>query len=198
MRHYFGYDVEGRIRSVEVYGPTGWPHGKCMMDPNCEDPAVVSLRESRNKSQPEIIGWVLDDCCCDPSQGARVKDCRCNEETLSTKYVDVAAKVLKTKPLAQVMVDGAVVTTGSIVTRPPGTAVSLHVVSEGMPDETTIRCVQKGPVDITIEDEWDLTISGGKTESVPLVAPAPGTRGALQLFGKLMRPTTIFLRGFPV
>ena len=94
MRHYFGYDIDGNLRSLETYGPVGWPAEFCMEDPECLADSVTSLRESRLKNAPEIINWVVFDCPCDPGQGDLLKNCTCVNIKFAESYVDTAAKTM--------------------------------------------------------------------------------------------------------
>lgn len=196
MRHYFGYDINGRLRSVEVYGPIGWPADKCMADPSCVAEAVTSLREQRSGDAPEIINWVLYDCSCDPGQGHLLRDCKCFNTQFAEHTVDVQNKVMVPKPLRTVYIDDVVVGNRDIVTRAPGTAVVLKIVSAGMPDGEKALCTQGGAVDLTLDDAWELTFSNGETDTKTLVAPSQGTKGGVGIGGKLMRPLIFYLRGF--
>ena len=195
MRHYFGYDINGALRSIENYGPAGWPANFRMDDPDCTADVVTSLRERRASKNPEIIGWVLFDCQCDASQGAIIADCKCCNSKFSTSYVDVQTKTLKTKPLRTVYIDSDVVNNGDIVTRAPGTVVTLKVAAS-LPDGEIVHCVQTGQVDLTLDDEWDLTFTNGVTDTKSLTAPAQGSRGAVAISGPRIRPMSFFLRGF--
>lgn len=196
MRHYFGYDIDGKLRSVETYGPTGWPTDKCMADPTCNAKAVASLRERRGKGDPEIINWALFDCPCDPAKGLILRDCSCLNTKFATSYVDVQTKTLHTKPQRTVYVDGEVVTHNQLVTRAPGNPVEVQIASAGMPDGYVIQCFQKGTVDLHLEDEWGLEVTNGVSETTVLIAPAQGTRGVFSINGKMVRPMSFVLRGF--
>jgi hypothetical protein len=196
MRHYYGYDVNGTLRTVEVYGPAGWPAEQCLEDPDCIDPSVTSLRESRAKTAPEVIAWVLFDCQCDASQGALVNDCVCFNTKMAESYVDTVSKTLVNKPLRTVYVDDVEINSGDIVTRDPGTQISFKITSQGMPDGNKARCSQKGLVDLTLEDEWEMIFAGGRTALKTLTTPAQGTRGGVGISGDLLRPFIFFLRGF--
>jgi hypothetical protein len=113
-------------------------------------------------------------------------------------YVDTATKTLKIKPLRSVVVDGEPVENRGVITRPPGTQVTVKVVAAGIPDGETVKCTQKGTIDIALEDEWTLTFQNGETETTTLIAPAQGTKGTLAIEGKLLRPLMFLLRGFEI
>lgn len=196
MRHYFGYDIDGNLRSVEAYGPAGWPATHCLEDGSCEQPAVTSLWESRADDTPAIVNWVVYDCPCDPAAGALLRDCVCFNAKFAESYVDPQTKTLKTKPTRQIYVDGEVIESGSIITRAPGTTITFKLVSANMPDDEVVRCIQRGTVDIAENDEWELVFQGGETPEGTLIAPAQGTRGSIVFTGKLLRPANFFLRGF--
>lgn len=196
MRHYFGYDIDGVLRSMETYGPTGWPSDACMADPDCAAEAALSLRASRSNKNPEIIGWVLFDCCCDPSQGCCLRDCHCIGDKFAESYVDVSTKTIKAKPMRTVYVDDVVVKSRDTITKSPGTVVTLKIVSANMPDGEKVKCVQKGVIDLALEDEWELTFTGGETDTKTLTAPSQGTKGGVHLHGRYMRPHHFLLRGF--
>lgn len=196
MRHYFGYDIDGNLRSYESYGPVGWPSNHCLEDPNCEAAAVTSLRESRAVKHPEISDWVLFDCPCSPANGDVLKNCACASPKFAESYVDVQTKTIKTKPLRTVYVDGQVVTDKETVTRAPGAQVDLKVISNGMPDGAKVTCVQRGTTDIALEDTWEMTFANGTTETKSLVAPAQGAKGFLFISGPRIRPLVFALRGF--
>ena len=196
MRHYFGYDLDGNLRSYESYGPAGWPTSHCLEDGECDEAAVSSLREMRNKQNPEIVNWVLYDCPCDPAQGDLLRNCKCAGPKIAESYVDTNARVIRPKPIRTVVVDGQVVADREVVTAAPGTSVDFKVVCHGLPDGEKVKCVQKGSVDITVEDEWEMTIANGETETKTLVAPAQGTKGYIMIGGTRVRPLTFGLRGF--
>jgi len=196
VRHYFGYDTNGVLRSVEVYGPAGWPSSHCVEDPDCQEDAVTSLREGRANNAPDVIDWVLFDCSCDPAQGALLKDCVCYNAEFAESYVNTQTKTLVKKPLRTVQLDNKTISNNETITHPPGTKVVLKIISTGMPDGETAHCTQKGAVDLTLDDEWDLTFEGGVTDAKTLTAPAQGTKGVVAISGKMMRPITFCLRGF--
>ena len=198
MRHYFGYDIDGNLRSYESYGPAGWPNDHCLEDPDCVAESVASLRESRAKKYPAIINWAVFDCPCDPGAGDLLVDCACAGSKFGESYVDTSAGTLMTKPLRSVYVDGEIIEDREVITRAPGTVVNFKVTSVGMPDGELLRCVQSGSVDLTLEDVWTVPFAGGRTEEMSLVAPAQGTKGVVGLGGDLMRPFTFVLRGFVV
>lgn len=196
MRHYFGYDVEGRLRSVETFGPAGWPATYCMEDPNCEAPSVTSLRERRATNEPHIINWVVFDCPCNPANGDLLRDCVCFNSKFAESYVNTATGLLTPKPPMNVYVDDVLIAHDDIVTRAPGTEVSFKLVAPFMPDQEEAIVYQQGGVDIALEDEWTLTFVGGETPPSTLIAPAQGTRGVVFLAGKLIRPMRFYVRGF--
>jgi hypothetical protein len=196
VRHYFGYDINGSLTTVEIYGPSGWPSTHCMEDPECMEAAVTSLRESRAKDAPGVIDWVVFDCPCDPGQGDLLKDCGCFNTKYAENYVDTVSKTLVPKPMRTVLVDDVVVTPNQVITKDPGTVVVLKISAVGMPDGETAVCAQKGMVDLCLEDAWDLTFTGGVTDTKELTAPAQGTKGAVFVGGRLMRPMSFILRGF--
>lgn len=196
MRHYFGYDNDGNLRSYEAYGPVGWPHNHCLEDPNCEATSVTSLRETRASDSPYIIDWVLFDCPCDPAQGAILRDCPCIPGKFSSSYVDTATRSIKSKPARTVYVDGVLIQDGETVTRTPGAQVLFKVVASGLPDGSIVNCAQRGQVDVAIDPQWDMTIVGGTTEEKALVAPSQGTKGLVFIGGAKIRPFSFYLRGF--
>ena len=198
MRHYFGYDIDGGLRSYESYGPAGWPTNACLADPACVAKSVTSLRESRTGTAPDIINWVLFDCPCDPGQGALLKDCKCASNRFGESYVDVSTKTLRPKPTRTVMIDGNPVDLNSTITKNPGETVVLKVVSAGMPDGAKIHCAQKGMADIALEPEWDLLVSNGESDTKVLTAPAQGTKGVVIMSGRLFRGFSFQLRGFAI
>jgi hypothetical protein len=196
VRHYFGYDINGILSSVETYGPAGWPANLCMENPECLEDAVTSLRVSRAKNSPNIVNWVVFDCPCDPGQGALLKDCPCVGSKFAESYVDTTAKVMIPKPMRTVYVDGVVVQHMDVITREPGTKVILKLVADGLPDGAKAVCSQKGQVDLTLEDEWELLFTAGKSDTKELTTPAQGTKGVCSIGGDLMRPLAFLLRGF--
>ena len=196
MRHYFGYDINGTLLSVEAYGPIGWPADYCMEDPECLADSVVSLRESRARNSPGIINWVLYDCPCDPGQGVLLKDCTCVNSTFGVSYVDVLGKAMHPKPMQTVYVDTTVVKAGDIITKSPGTQMILKITGQGVPDGTIARCAQKGSVDLTLDDEWEMVFERGVSTTKTLTAPAQGSRGIVSISGTLIRPITFAVRGF--
>jgi hypothetical protein len=169
-----------------------------MADPNCSHKSITSLKESRAKDTPGIINWVLFDCDCDAESGHSVTDCACFNKKYAESYVDPQTKLLVTKPVRTVLINGAAVSHGDVVTYPPGTAVELKIASAGIPDGGKARCVQKGAVDLTLDDEWDLVFTNGVSETKTLIAPAQGTKGAVHVGGKFVRPMTFALRGFAI
>ena len=196
MRHYFGYDNTGTLRSVETYGPAGWPNDKCLADPECLAESVVSLRESRGKRDPDIVNWVLFDCPCDAGQGDLLKNCKCVSPKFAESYVDLDTKTILPKPNRTVYIDGEVVQNGGVVTRAPGTAVDLKVVSAGMADDTELTCVQGGMADVSMDDQWTLTFTGGETDTKTLVTPSQGNKGSISISGPKFRGIIVWLRGF--
>ena len=198
MRHYLGYDINGSLASIEAFGPVGWPADARMEDSENDVASVTSLRESRAVSSPGIVNWVLFDCPCDPGQGDLLKNCVCVPSKFAESFVDTATKTLKPKPMRTVYIDGEVVSDQSVITRDPGTTMTLKVASNLMPDGEIVNCVQKGIVDLTLDDEWELTFAAGETDTKTLVAPAQGSRGAVAIGGRLVRPLVFFVRGFVV
>ncbi len=196
MRHYFGYDVNGTLRSLESYGPAGWPAEKCMEDPTCLEAAVTSLRASRAKSAPDVIDWVLYDCTCDAGQGALLRDCICFNTKFNESYVDTQTKAMVPKPIQTVLIDDVAVVNGEVITRDPGTVLTLKIVSVGMLDGEKVLCTQTGVIDLTLDDQWELTISGGETETKTLVVPAQGSKGSVAINGKRIRSMMFCVRGF--
>lgn len=196
MRHYFGYDINGDLLAIETYGPAGWPTDHCMEDPQCVKDSVCSLRESRAKNAPGIIDWVLYDCPCNAGQGAILKNCTCVNSKYGVSYVDVASRVLRPKPMTTVYIDSVAIQSGDIITRDPGTQMTLKVTGNGVPDGTVVRCVQKGSVDLVLDDEWELEFSNGVSTTKVLTAPAQGARGIVNVSGTLIRPVIFSVRGF--
>lgn len=196
MRHYFGYDAEGSLVSVENYGPAGWPSTHRMDDPNCTETSVVSLRDRRAETSPEIVGWIPFDCACDASQGDLLQNCGCCNAKFGESFVDVSTKTLKSKPLRSVYVDNNLVNPRDVVSKTPGAVVPFKVVCPDISDGEVVKCIQRGQVDIYPEDEWDMVVTGGTTAEVSLTAPAQGTRGILHIYGKYIRPMSFALRGF--
>lgn len=196
VRHYFGYDIEGRLSSVETYGPAGWPNDLCMEDPNCDAASVTTLRERRAANEPHIINWVVFDCPCSPANGDLLRDCVCFNEKFAGSYVNTETGILVSKPAVGVYVDDVLIEFDEVVTRDPGTQVSFKLVSAFMPDQEVVTVHQRGTVDVALEDQWDLTFVNGETASSSLTAPAQGSRGAVFIAGKMIRPFRFFLRGF--
>jgi len=196
VRHYFGYDDNGELKAIEIYGPTGWPSDQCMADPNCRHKGVTSLRESRAKTAPSVIGWVLYDCPCDADSGHLVTNCVCFNKKFAESYVDTQMKLLISKPLRTVLIDNVPISHGEIVTRNPGTSVVLKIAAIGVPNGEKAHCTQKGIVDLTLDDEWDLLFENNLSETKTLITPAQGSKGAVHIGGKLLRPMTFCLRGF--
>lgn len=196
MRHYFGYDVNGDLRSWEVYGPAGWPPGQCLADTACQAVSVTSLRESRAATDPQIIGWALYDCPCSVADGALIKNCECVRSKYAESYVDTTTKVLLSKPLRTVYVDDVVVADAAVITRAPGVEIRLKVASEGAVNGSKVYCTQAGPGEVAPEPSWEMTFLAGSTEEKILTTPAQGTRGLVVMAGSRVRPFRFFLRGF--
>lgn len=196
MRHYFGYDVDGTLVSVETYGPAGWPSNLCLEDPECQEDSVVSLRERRAQVAPELIDWVVFDCPCDPAQGDLLRNCNCVGPKFAESYVNTQNRSLVAKPLRSVYVDDVLIHNGDIITKDPGTIVTMKVVVSQVPDGTKVHCIQRGAVDLTLEDEWDLIVENGTTGTKDLIAPAQGTKGVVAVSGPMIRPMTFCVRGF--
>ena len=108
----------------------------------------------------------------------------------------VSGTNLVKKPLRTVYVDDYAVSNNETITREPGTQVVLKIISTGMDDGVIARCTQKGQVDLTLDDEWDLVFSGGVTDTKVLTTPAQGTKGIVGITGKMIRPLVFCLRGF--
>lgn len=196
MRHFFGYDINGALRSIETYGPAGWPTDHCLINPACNKAAVLSLKEDRAAKNPEVIGWVLFDCGCNAGSGHLIRDCPCVAKKFANGYVDVATKTLKSKPQRSVYVDGALVNDRDTVSKPPGAVVRLKIVSADMENGQVAQCAQKGQIEIAAEPSWEMTFNGGETEEKVLVAPAQGTKGSVFIGGIRVRPLMFQLRGF--
>jgi len=194
MRHYFGYDINGHLKTIEMYGPSGWPLDQRMDDANCEHKGVTSLRASRVTTAPNVVGWVLYDCPCSPNSSCR--DCKCINTKFATSFVDAGTKALVDKPLRTILVDNQPVDNEAVITRDPGATVVFKVSSPTMPDGEKALCIQRGSVDIALEDEWYLTFTNGMSEAKTLIAPAQGTRGVVHIGGGKVRPLAFFLRGF--
>lgn len=196
MRHYFGYDINGNLRSYEANGPVGWPPGQCLADTECQAIAVTSLRNSRAITDPDIIGWVPFDCSCNVANGETIRDCKCVDSKFAESYVDVPTKTLRSKPLRSVYIDDVLIADQDVITRAPGTPVRLKVASEGAENGSTVVCAQRGPAEVALETTWEMTFLAGVTEEKVLIAPAQGSRGAVVMAGARVRPFRFFLRGF--
>jgi hypothetical protein len=196
MRHFFGYDINGSLRSIETYGPAGWPKDHCLINPACNKAAVLSLKEDRAGKNPDIVGWVLFDCGCDVAAGRLVRDCKCVTNRFSNSYVDMTVKTLKPKPTRSVYIDGVLINDKDVVTKNPGAAIKLKIVSADMETGQIVECGQKGPVDVAPEATWQMTFSSGETEEKTLTAPAQGTKAVVFMAGTRVRPFMFTLRGF--
>jgi len=193
MRHYFGYRADGTLASVETYSG-GWPQGVCMADLGCDHPTVTNLRAVRAQNNPEIVGFVAYDCDCPSDE----ETCDCINDKFAGHCVNIETKQFVAKPTTAVFVGGTQVLHGETVTRPPGAAVKLKVVSPDSPDGATLSFATKGPVEISLESQITLTFTHGETQEITLVAPAQGSKGTAFITGKLARPFAFSLRGFAV
>lgn len=196
MRHFFGYDVNGTLRSVETYGPAGWPTDHCLINPDCVKQAVTSLKEERGANSPDVVGWVLFDCPCNPADGHLLRDCQCISSKFSSSYVDMTTKTLRAKPQRSVYLDGILVNDREVVTRTPGAQVRLKIVAADMENGQTVQCMQHGQVEVAPETSWEMTFSNGTTEEKILIAPSQGTKGTVYLAGSRVKPLMFQLRGF--
>lgn len=194
MRHYFGYTITGELVTIEVYGPAGWPAGKCLANPDCNADAVTSLKASRAIKNPEVVGFIPYDCPCDGATKL-IKDCKCIGRKFANSYVDVVNKTLVEKPARTVQVDGEAVEDKAVLLRPPGTILNLKVVAPGIPDGQTATFIQRGSVNLLDADELTLTFTGGESNTVTLLTPPAGLRGDLWLGGRMVRPFSMGVRG---
>jgi hypothetical protein len=206
MRHFFGYDADGRLRSIETYGPRGWPICDCdacesselngMLNSACVAPRCVSLRESRDRGPVDYEGFILYDCPCDAAVDL-LRDCTCISDFGGTHYVDVSAQTFVPKPSLTVKLDDETIVDRQVVSREPGAVAVLKLLVPGIPDGTVALLFQKGQIDIYPDDDISVTFSGGESTTLNLVAPAPGTKGTLVIdTGKYIRGISFQLRGF--
>lgn len=204
MRHFLGYKSTGEIATIETFGPGGWPtscgscEGGCdpMTNINCVYPPAVDLKNKRANRNPEIVGYVLYDCPCSSSNPVCQPGCYNN--FMSTHYVDVETKTALSKPSVEMQIDAVAVADKDLVDKLPGTDVVLKLVGPDVPDGATATCSTKGPVDITPEgpDTFQLTFSGGVTNTKTLTTPAQGSKGRVFLGGKYVRFQGFTLRGW--
>lgn len=196
MRHYLGFNKDGVLISQEIYYG-GWPPTHDLTNNLCNEPSVVSLRQSAAVKRPEITGFVGFDCECSSSKGT----CDCPNIKMANCYVDLESKALCYKPTTTLSIskeDGVLwedVNHGALINRTPGSVVKLRMTG-GAPDGAVVKCCQKGNVDILFHNEMQLIFSGGATNTIDLVTPPQGNKGTIGVSGKYIVAKMLILRGW--
>ena len=198
MRHFLGYKSDGTFGSIETHGG-GWPECKCqpdckcLADDNCVNSVCSSLRENRARNNPELIGYYLYDCACP----AAAENCSCYNEFLPGHYLDIPSLTAVEKVDVDVLLGGVVVENMAIYDAPPGTAVSMQVVGDQLPDNSIVDVFIISSVDITKGDkQLQLAAMSGQTTPIVLTAPAQGARGTFIVQGKYIKSQRVSLRGW--
>jgi hypothetical protein len=189
MRHFFGYRANGALGSVHTYHG-GWPLDMDLRDPNSPSELVRKQRARFAEHNPDIVGFLAFDCSCDHAQGV----CECVSAAHATMYAKNGELVAK--PTTTVMkVDGVTVSDGERLIRPPGTKVQFHLECPDVPDGQEVNIFIKGAI-LHPDLPEHLSVSGGKTASLEITAPAQGSFGQFFLGGIMFIPARFDLVGF--
>jgi hypothetical protein len=176
MRTWYGYDADGRLRSIESHGG-GWPVDVDFNDPKANQ-TVLRLVNARKSSG--IIGFYMHDCPCKPAQVS----CSCHNQFLAHHYIDDGA--LRVKPANQLKIDGQVVAHQAKVL--VGDVFTVQMVIDTQQDSTVDLLVSYAdkPLSRAVQ------ISGGVSEAIelPLGDFSPIRLGC---WGKFIRPTAVTL-----
>jgi len=199
MRHYFGYLADGALTSIETHTPGGWPPCDCspgcegLSNPDCKHENSTTLRASRAKHRPDIVGYIAYDCPCP----AEMKHCAGHVSVVFAENWVVDGK-LTPKPVTKHYIDGEEVTQGQTIARPPGTELEYKIASPGIPDGTKVNCSQARSTWVAPEAEWEMVFTNGETPVKRLVVPAQGAVGMVKAAGMLARGTRFRILGWAV
>jgi hypothetical protein len=190
MRHYFGYRADGSLGSVNTFHG-GWPEDKDLRDPNSPD---VTIQKQRARlAKRDIIGFLAFDCEC-PSGPSGPGSCNCASFAHRTKYMKDGALVSKAGT-SVMHVDGNPIADGERLIRAPGTKVIFQMVCPDVPDGQSLN-VQIRSAILHPSNTHHLLVTGGKTDTLELTAPAQGAFGQVLMGGVQFIPARFDLVGF--
>lgn len=157
MRTWYGYDAQGRLRSVENHGG-GWPEAADFNNPSSHGslPAIVTHRREAG-----IVNFYMHDCPCPSSKFT----CSCHNDFVASYYIENG--VAKLKPTTMFKINGtpygmrAMVPVGATFKvqmeggAPDGAEVDVEFHVPSLPKETIKLVFTSG---VTSEHEFSVPI----------------------------------------
>jgi len=181
MKHYFTHDAKGRLVGVHTYHHEGtklggWPDHIRPEHDEPEHEVAQNLRDSHLGKENGAVGFVAYDCPCPPTKT------RCNCAGVKLGHSRLVDGKLVNKKTGGFIVDGAPVTHGTKIKRPPGTPIQVYIACVGIADGEKAIVYQGGRVQLIDADKpIELTFKDGRTENLDVVAPAQGFLGAIRV-----------------
>jgi len=191
MRQYFGYKEDGTLYSMEMVGG-GFPVECDLENPDSKHPHAVWIRKEREKSDPEIIGFICYDCQC--PQGGPGCDCHVKKKFNS---LAVDNKLVEKSDLG-VLVDGkeiAYKNGEATVYKNPGEKLILKLTGN-TDDSIVMSMVGSISVYKLFPDIVSLSMTGGITEGLTLVAPGQGLTGTVVFNSAKFKRLKLYVKGF--
>jgi hypothetical protein len=196
MKHYLAYQSDGSISGICSYqqagtGLRGWPDDYELDNPESDHTETRNwLASAKN---PPTGGHIRYDCPC-PRTAAQ---CNCASVIQMTRWVSDGQ--LTDKITTFMKVDGEIVASGSVISRPPGTPIALRFEFDGVPDGEVIGLSQFATPMVLESTETAIPTpaSGGAIETIAY-APAQGLVGAVRVFGRICTMMEVRIRGWGV
>lgn len=171
MRTWYGYDAQGRLRSIESH-TGGWPEGADFNNPASHPSLAGIVAERRTRG---INAFYMYDCPCLPTANV----CSCHNTFMSTYYIEGGEA--KLKPVTTLKINGVAYQRRAQV--PVGATFTVQVVGlvpNGAEAQVVFTIPPSEPV------ETSLPFTDGATEELVVSVPLPGM-GTVGCWGKFVR-----------
>ena len=188
MRHYFGYDNTGAIKSIEII-TFGFTDEHRFTDPDCDHPVVAPIQARR--ADIGVNSFIAYDCPCLPEK----RVCNCPHQKFSQSFVDNGSLV--DRYTYDILLDDSPVNDGDTIINPPGTQLVLKLSNSNAPDSTQVN-LQDAAAVAALSENTSLTISGGESGTLNIYTPAQGMTACVVIYSDKMVVKKIYLKGFAV
>lgn len=176
MRTWYGYDADGRLRSIESH-VGGWSADADFNAPTSNE-TITRIVNSRREMG--VVGFYLHDCPCK----VELMSCSCHNNFVMNHYIEDGQ--LRQKPTSTLLIDDNPLAHQAHAA--VGGTFAVQITADA-PDGAT---VDLGAAYIDRQETRSLTLTSGKSEVVEL----PGSLfGPIRLgcWGKYVRSTTVTL-----